>query len=117
MPSKLILTLHFKPIHRCGFGVGCSAGKLFKSLKAGFEPEDIIFDGQKTDFDLVRYHAEDSPEMLKILRVEFINDYSNKGLNNIGIRINPILMGTMDKITTGLSEIGISIDQIDFDTL
>ena len=39
---------------------------------------------------------------------------------NIGIRINPDIDGsTMDKITTGLSggKFGISIDQIDFDTI
>ena len=121
-PNLAILNL----IHRCGFGAEVvSAGELFKSLKAGFEPEDIIFDGPgKTDFDL-KYAITQKVHSINvenIEEVEFINDYSlSKGLKtNIGIRINPDIDGsTMDKITTGLSggKFGISIDQIDFDTI
>ena len=121
-PNLAILNL----IHRCGFGAEVvSAGELFKSLKAGFEPEDIIFDGPgKTDFDLKYAITQkiNSINVENIEEVEFINDYSlSKGLKtNIGIRINPDIDGsTMDKITTGLSggKFGISIDQIDFDTI
>ena len=121
-PNLAILNL----IHRCGFGAEVvSAGELFKSLKAGFEPEDIIFDGPgKTDFDLKYAITQKihSINVENIEEVEFINDYSlSKGLKtNIGIRINPDIDGsTMDKITTGLSggKFGISIDQIDFDTI
>ena len=98
---------------------------MFKSLKAGFEPEDIIFDGPgKTDFDLKYAITQKihSINVENIEEIEFINDYSlSKGLKtNIGIRINPDIDGsTMDKITTGLSggKFGISIDQIDFDTI
>ena len=121
-PNLAILNL----IHRCGFGAEVvSAGELFKSLKAGFEPEDIIFDGPgKTDFDLKYAITQKihSINVENIEEIEFINDYSlSKGLKtNIGIRINPDIDGsTMDKITTGLSggKFGISIDQIDFDTI
>ena len=121
-PNLAILNL----IHRCGFGAEVvSAGELFKSLKAGFEPEDIIFDGPgKTDFDLKYAITQKihSINVENIEEVEFINNYSlSKGLKtNIGIRINPDIDGsTMDKITTGLSggKFGISIDQIDFDTI
>ena len=121
-PNLAILNL----IHRCGFGAEVvSAGELFKSLKAGFEPEDIIFDGPgKTDFDLKYAITQKihSINVENIEEVEFINDYSlSKGLKtNIGIRINPDIDGsTMDKITTGLSggKFGISIDQIDFNTI
>ena len=121
-PNLAILNL----IHRCGFGAEVvSAGELFKSLKAGFEPEDIIFDGPgKTDFDL-KYAITQKIHSINVENIEevkFINDYSlSKGLKtNIGIRINPDIDGsTMDKITTGLSggKFGISIDQIDFDTI
>jgi len=121
-PNLAILNL----IHRCGFGAEVvSAGELFKSLKAGFEPENIIFDGPgKTDFDLKYAITQKihSINVENIEEVEFINDYSlSKGLKtNIGIRINPDIDGsTLDKITTGLSggKFGISIDQIDFDAI
>ena len=121
-PNLAILNL----IRRSGFGAEVvSAGELFKSLKAGFEPSDIIFDGPgKTEFDL-KYAITQKINSINVENVEeikFINDYSlTKGLRtNIGIRINPNIDGsTMDKITTGLSggKFGISIDQIDFDAI
>tara|TARA_Y100000996_G_scaffold400157_1_gene369882 strand:- start:3657 stop:4841 length:1185 start_codon:yes stop_codon:yes gene_type:complete len=113
-------------IKRQGFGAEVvSAGELFKALKAGFEPANIIFDGPgKTEFDLKYAITQQikSINIENIEEIEFINDYSKKKglITNIGIRINPdIDAKTLDKITTGKSggKFGISFDQIDFDLI
>ena len=102
-----------------------SSGELFKSLKAGFEPKDIIFDGPgKTEFD-IKYAITQRIQSINIENLDeisIINDYSmSKGLRtNIGIRINPDIDGdTLDKITTGKSggKFGISVDQINFEEI
>ncbi len=102
-----------------------SAGELFKALKAGFSPSNIIFDGPgKTDFDLKYAITQQirSINVENLEEIEFINDYSKKkGLTtNIGIRINPdVDAKTLEKITTGKigGKFGISFDQIDFDLI
>jgi len=121
-PNLAILNL----IKKYNFGAEVvSAGELFKSLKAGFDPTSVIFDGPgKTEFDL-KYAITQQIKSINVENLEeiaFINEYSlNKGLiTNIGIRINPdIDAKTLDKITTGKSggKFGVSVDQIDFDSI
>jgi diaminopimelate decarboxylase len=121
-PNLAILNL----IKKYNFGAEVvSAGELFKSLKAGFDPINVIFDGPgKTEFDL-KYAITQQIRSINVENLEeiaFINEYSlSKGLiTNIGIRINPdIDAKTLDKITTGKSggKFGVSIDQIDFESI
>lgn len=121
-PNLAILNL----LHRQDFGAEVvSAGELFKSLKAGIEPSQIIFDGPgKTEFDL-KYAITQQIKSINVENLEelnFINEYSlSKGLKtNIGIRLNPnIDADTLEKITTGKSggKFGISEDQINFDKI
>jgi diaminopimelate decarboxylase len=121
-PNLAILNL----IKKYNFGAEVvSAGELFKSLKAGFDPTSVIFDGPgKTEFDL-KYAITQQIKSINVENLEeitFINEYSlNKGLiTNIGIRINPdIDAKTLDKITTGKSggKFGVSVDQIDFESI
>ena len=58
-----------------------TAGELFKALKAGFDPSNIIFDGPgKTEFDL-KYAITQQIRSINIENldeIEFINDYSKK---------------------------------------
>ena len=121
-PNLAILNL----IKKYNFGAEVvSSGELFKSLKAGFDPTSVIFDGPgKTEFDL-KYAITQQIKSINVENLEeiaFINEYSlNKGLiTNIGIRINPdIDAKTLDKITTGKSggKFGVSVDQIDFESI
>ena len=121
-PNLAILNL----IKKYNFGAEVvSAGELFKSLKAGFDPTSVIFDGPgKTEFDL-KYAITQQIKSINVENLEeiaFINEYSlDKGLiTNIGIRINPdIDAKTLDKITTGKSggKFGVSVDQIDFESI
>ena len=121
-PNLAILNL----IKKYNFGAEVvSAGELFKSLKAGFDPTSVIFDGPgKTEFDL-KYAITQQIKSINVENLEeiaFINEYSlNKGLiTNIGIRINPdIDAKTLDKITTGKSggKFGVTVDQIDFESI
>ena len=113
-------------IKRHGFGAEVvSAGELFKALRSGFDPSNIIFDGPgKTEFDL-KYAITQQIRSINIENldeIDFINDYSiSKGLvTNIGIRINPNIDGyTMEKITTGKTggKFGLSLDQINFESI
>src|SRR6056300_1098772 len=115
-PNLEILNL----LHRQDFGAEVvSAGELFKSLKAGIEPSQIIFDGPgKTEFDL-KYAITQQIKSINVENLEelnFINEYSlSKGLKtSIGLRLNPnIDADTLEKITTGKSggKFGISDDQ------
>ena len=121
-PNLAILNL----IKKYNFGAEVvSAGELFKSLKAGFDPTSVIFDGPgKTEFDL-KYAITQQIKSINVENLEeiaFINEYSlHKGLiTNVGIRINPdIDAKTLDKITTGKSggKFGVSVDQIDFESI
>jgi len=121
-PNLAILNL----LQRQDFGAEVvSAGELFKSLKAGIEPSQIIFDGPgKTEFDL-KYAITQQIKSINVENLEelnFINEYSlSKGLKtSIGLRLNPnIDADTLEKITTGKSggKFGISEDQINFDKI
>src|SRR5210317_2620758 len=89
-PNLAILNL----LQRQEFGSEVvSAGELFKSLKAGMEPSQIIFDGPgKTEFDL-KYAITQQIKSINVENFEelnFINEYSlSQGLKtNIGIRLN-----------------------------
>ena len=102
-----------------------SAGELFKTLKSGFDPSNIIFDGPgKTEFDL-KYAITQQIKSINIENldeIDFINEYSlSKGLiSKIGIRINPDVDAyTLDKITTGKTggKFGLSLNQINFDKI
>ena len=113
-------------IKRNNFGAEVvSSGELFKAIKSGFDPSNIIFDGPgKTEFDL-KYAIKQQIRSINIENldeIKFINDYSlSKGLiTNIGIRINPNVDGhTLDKITTGKAggKFGVSLDQINFNSI
>ena len=121
-PNLAILNL----LKRQDFGAEVvSAGELFKSLKAGIDPSEVIFDGPgKTEFDL-KYAITQQIKSINVENLEeidFINEYSlSKGLKtNIGVRLNPnIDADTLEKITTGKSggKFGISVDQINFDRI
>src|SRR5210317_2586212 len=80
-PNLAILNL----LHRQDFGAEVvSAGELFKSLKAGIEPSQIIFDGPgKTEFDL-KYAINQQIKSINVENSEeinFINQYSlSKGI-------------------------------------
>ncbi|MDA1283908.1 MAG: diaminopimelate decarboxylase [Proteobacteria bacterium] len=102
-----------------------SSGELYKALRVGFKPSQIIFNGSsKNDFDL-KYAVTQKICSINIENIEelkTINDYSReKGLiSDIGIRINPgVNAETLSKISTGKSgdKFGIEIDQIDFDMI
>ena len=102
-----------------------SAGELFKALRSGFDPSNIIFDGPgKTEFDL-KYAVTQQIKSINVENldeIDFINEYSlSKGLiTNIGIRINPNIDGyTLDKITTGKTggKFGVALEQINFDLI
>lgn len=121
-PNLAILNL----LQKQDFGAEVvSAGELFKSLKVGIEPSQIIFDGPgKTEFDL-KYAITQQIKSINVENLDelnFINEYSlSKGLKtSIGLRLNPnIDADTLEKITTGKSggKFGISEDQINFDKI
>jgi len=102
-----------------------SAGELFKALRSGFDPSNIIFDGPgKTEFDL-KYAVTQQIKSINVENldeIDLINEYSlSKGLiTDIGIRINPNIDGyTLDKITTGKTggKFGVALEQINFDLI
>ena len=108
-------------MRNCGSGADVvSAGELERSLKAGFDPLKIIFEGVGKSEEDIKYAVNKN---IRLINVESINEIkliniigNNLGKKiNIGIRLNPDIDGkTLDKIATGkkTDKFGIAIDQI-----
>ncbi len=100
----------------CGLDV-VSAGEIYRGLKAGVLPSDIIYSGVgKTDFDIeyalknkiFSFNVESASELKNINRI------SNKlkTIANIGIRMNPdVNPHTHHHIATGLKNSKFGIDE------
>ena len=102
-----------------------SSGELYKALRSGIKPSEIMLNGSsKNDFD-IKYAITQKIKSINIENIEelqLIDDYSKeKGLvTDIGIRINPgINPNTLLKISTGKSgdKFGIEINQINFNNI
>ena len=102
-----------------------SSGELYKALRSGIKPSEIMLNGSsKNDFD-IKYAITQKIKSINIENIgelNLINNYSKeKGLvTDIGIRINPgIDPNTLSKISTGKSgdKFGVQIDQINFDDI
>ncbi|MBI4560224.1 MAG: diaminopimelate decarboxylase [Candidatus Hydrogenedentes bacterium] len=99
----------------CGAEV-VSGGELFRSLRAGYQPERIVFDGNgKTEVEL-RYALEsgiyainvDSENELQLLNT--IAGEINK-IARVGLRVNPdVNPNTHPKIATGLKKSKFGVD-------
>ena len=97
-----------------------STGELIRSLKAGFNPDKIIFEGVGKSKKDIEYAAKNK---IRLINVESINELKlintvGRDLDekiNIGIRLNPDINGqTLDKISTGkkTDKFGISINKL-----
>ena len=105
----------------CGSGADVvSAGELERSLEAGFDPTQIIFEGVGKSETDIKFAINKN---IRLINVESLNEIKlinevGRNLNktiNIGIRLNPDIHGnTIDKITTGkkTDKFGIDIDQL-----
>ena len=102
-----------------------SSGELFKAIRAGINPSNIVINGSsKNEFDL-KYAITQKINCINIeniQEIDLIESYSKeKNLKtNFGVRINPgIDAQTIDKISTGKTgdKFGIEIEQIDFEKL
>ena len=105
----------------CGAGADVvSIGELERSLAAGFNPSNIIFEGVGKSKDDLEYAINKN---IKLINCESINeiilvDRIAKNLNKkikIGIRFNPNIDGhTLDKISTGkkTDKFGINISKL-----
>ena len=92
----------------CGSGADVvSAGELERSLEAGFDPKQIIFEGVGKSETDIKFAINKN---IRLINVESLNEIKlineiGSNLNktiNIGIRLNPDIDGnTLDKITTG----------------
>ena len=110
-----------KIIKNCGSGADVvSAGELERSLKAGFNPNKIIFEGVGKSKEDIEYAINKKIHLINIESIDEMKLINKIGgeLNkiiNIGIRINPNIDGnTQDKISTGkkTDKFGISFNQI-----
>ena len=105
----------------CGSGADVvSAGELERSLEAGFDPTQIIFEGVGKSETDIKFAINKN---IRLINVESLNEIKlinevGRNLNktiNIGIRLNPDIHGnTIDKITTGkkTDKFGIDINQL-----
>lgn len=102
-----------------------SSGELYKALRSGIQPSEIMLNGSsKNDFD-IKYAITQKIKSINIENIgelNLIDNYSKeKGLvTDIGIRINPSIdPNTLSKISTGKSgdKFGVQIDQINFDDI
>ena len=102
-----------------------SSGELYKALRSGIQPSEIMLNGSsKNDFD-IKYAVTQKIKSINIENIgelNLIDNYSKeKGLvTDIGIRINPSIdPNTLSKISTGKSgdKFGVQIDQINFDDI
>jgi diaminopimelate decarboxylase len=105
----------------CGSGADVvSAGELERSLEAGFDPTQIIFEGVGKSETDIKFAINKN---IRLINVESLNEIKlineiGSNLNktiNIGIRLNPdIHTNTIDKITPGkkTDKFGIDINQL-----
>ena len=105
----------------CGSGADVvSAGELERSLQAGFNPAQIIFEGVGKSETDIKFAVNKN---IRLINVESLNEIKlineiGSNLNktiNIGIRLNPDIDGnTIDKIATGkkTNKFGIGINQL-----
>lgn len=110
-----------KIISKCGSGADVvSAGELQRSLRAGFNPKNIIFEGVGKSNEDIKFAINEDIRLINVeslYEIKLINEIANS-LNkviNIGIRLNPDIDGnTQNKITTGkkTDKFGININQL-----
>ena len=98
-----------------------SVGELERAIKAGVEPQKIIFEGiGKTNKDIA-FAIEKNIRLINIESIDELERVNEVGINqnktiNIGIRLNPNIDGqTLDKISTGkkTDKFGIDTDKLD----
>jgi diaminopimelate decarboxylase len=100
-----------KTIHSYGFGADCVSGnEVLASIKAGFNPEQVVFAGVGKSDDEIKiglknniycFNVESIPEL------EIINELAGEAgkIANVALRINPnVNASTHHYITTGLEE-------------
>ena len=110
-----------KIINKCGSGADVvSSGELQRSLRAGFNPKKIIFEGVGKSKEDINFAINEDIRLINVeslYEIKLINEIANS-LNkvvNIGIRLNPDIDGnTQNKITTGkkTDKFGININQL-----
>ena len=110
-----------KIITKCGSGADVvSSGELQRSLRAGFNPKKIIFEGVGKSKEDINFAINEDIRLINVeslYEIKLINEIANS-LNkvvNIGIRLNPDIDGnTQNKITTGkkTDKFGININQL-----
>ena len=115
--NQAILTL----LKKCGAGADVvSSGELKRSIKAGFEPNKIIFEGVGKSKEDIEYAIEQNIRLINIesidelILINQIGENLNKVIN-VGIRLNPDIDGnTLNKISTGkkTDKFGIGLDQL-----
>jgi len=93
-----------------------SPGEIFSALKAGFEPDKLLFTPNNPTPDDMKY-AVDNNVMVTIGSLPIIEEYAKLGgSNDISIRVNPdIGFGHHDHCITGgpKSKFGIYFNQMD----
>ena len=98
-----------------------SVGELERAIKAGVEPQKIIFEGiGKTNKDIA-FAIEKNIRLINIESIDELERVNEVGITqnktiNIGIRLNPnIDSQTLDKISTGkkTDKFGIDNDKLD----
>ena len=113
-----------KEIRKLGCGADVvSMGELMKALKAGINPEKIVFSGVGKTSKEIKYavekkilliNAESKSEILEIEKIA----KSKKKIVNIGIRLNPNTDAkTLSQISTGKKENKFGITEKDFYSL
>jgi len=111
-----------KIIHKLGGGAEVvSEGELFRALKAGIDPQKIIFSGVGKTEEEITFAIQTGIEQLSVesleelLLIKKIASFLNKRVP-ICLRLNPnIEANTHKKITTGTenNKFGISLDQLE----
>ena len=115
--NQAILTL------MCNLGAGAdvvSVGELERAICAGFNPNQIIFEGVGKSLDDIKYAINKNIRLINVESIEELETINSigKSINkivNIGIRLNPdINSNSLDKISTGkkTDKFGISLDQL-----
>ena len=110
-----------KKIKSFGFGADVvSIGELMKALKAGIQPQKIVFSGVGKTSNEIEYainkkilliNTESKSEILEIEKIA----RQKKKLINIGIRLNPNTdAGTISQISTGKKENKFGVDEKTF---
>ncbi len=110
-----------REIRKMGMGADVvSKGELIIALKAGINPNKIVFSGVGKTFDELKFAIEKNILLInaesesEINQIEKIAKNKNKKIN-IGIRLNPnIDSKTLKKISTGKKEDKFGLTEINF---